>query len=404
MGSSAAADTTRSAVLTFIGGHGPTSRADLARHLGLSPALITQVTKGLLTDGLITELETSPSRGGRPARLLGLVADAGGAIGVKVVVDHVTMVEVGIDGSVVRSATEPFDSFDPDATDHLVDLLRVFISGSVSTRLLGIGTATPGSVDDQAVGTIESTQLGWHHMPLGQVLREAFDLPVLVDNNVNALATAETLYGQARGREDVLVVTIGTGVGAGIIANGRVLRGQGGGAGEIGHIPVVEDGPLCQCGNRGCLEAIVGEQALVTEARRRGALSASEGVGALQSRADAGSGEAQAVFADAGHLLGRALAGVVNTLDPEVLIIMGEGAAAWSHWMYGFEPAFRSCLVPAKQGIPVAIETWQDDRWAQGAACLVLSTPFDAEGRSGDQGRWVRERLATPVSTNESAS
>jgi hypothetical protein len=95
---------------------------------------------------------------------------------------------------------------------------------------------------------------------------------------------------------------------------------------------------------------------------------------------------------------------VVNTLDPEVLIIMGEGVAAWPHWMYGFEPAFRSCLVPAKQGVPVAIETWQDDRWAQGAACLVLSTPFDAEGLTGDQGRWVRERLANPISTSESAS
>src|SRR5690606_15488318 len=103
--SSARTDVTRSAVLAHIGGHGPTSRADLARELRVSPALITQHTRQLISDGLLQELAHSPSQGGRPARLLGLVADAGRAIGVKVVTDHVALVEVGIDGSVIRSAT-----------------------------------------------------------------------------------------------------------------------------------------------------------------------------------------------------------------------------------------------------------------------------------------------------------
>ena len=390
-------DMTRSAVLTFIGGHGPTSRADLARHLRVSPALITAVTKGLVNDGLVLELENSPSRGGRPGRLLGLVADAGGAIGVKVLSDHVTMVEVGIDGSVLRSATEPFDASSQDASNRLIDLLKTFIAGLVSSRLLGIGAATPGNVDDQAIGTVDSTFLGWHHMGLGQALKQAFDLPVLVDNNVNALAAAESLYGQARGHDNALVVTIGLGVGAGIIADGRVYRGQRGIAGEIGHFPVQEGGPTCQCGNSGCLEAVVGHHALVAQARQLGVISSSEGMDALLTRADAGDPTAQSVFASAGHLLGRTLSGVVNLLDPEVLIIMGEGVTAWRHWMYGFEPAFRAGLIPSKQGVPVAVETWQDDRWAQGAACLVLGTPFDAGGVSGDQGQWVRERLSTAV-------
>lgn len=387
------ADLTRSAVLSFIGGHGPASRADLARSLGVSPALMTQVTKGLLDDGLITELENSPSRGGRPARLLGLVAEAGGAIGVKVVADHITAVEVGIDGTVLRSATEPFTAAAPGAVETLIGILRRFVDGSVSTRLLGIGVATPGNVDQQSVGTVESTLLGWHRLPLGSMLRQEFDLPVLVDNNVNALATAETLYGQGRGHDNALVVTIGTGIGCGIIADGVVFRGNSGVAGEIGHIPTVEDGPLCQCGGHGCLEAVIGQQALVLDARSQGVLSATQGIDALRDRADGGDPIAQRVFSRAGHLLGRALAGIVNTLDPEVVIVLGEGVESWRHWMYGFEPSFRSCLIPSKRGIPVAVETWQDDRWAQGAACLVLGTPFDAQGLSGDQGQWVRERL-----------
>jgi len=396
------ADLTRSAVLTFIGGHGPTSRADLARGLGVSPALMTQVTKRLIDDGLLVELENQPSRGGRPARLLGLVSDAGGAIGVKIVADHLTAVEVGIDGTVLRSATEPFDAGAPDAVTTLLGILRTFVADSVSTRLLGIGVAAPGNVDEQAVGTVESTQLGWRRLPLGDLLRREFDLPVLVDNNVNALATAETLYGQARGHEDALVVTIGTGVGAGIIVAGAVFRGHSGVAGEIGHIPTVEDGPACQCGGRGCLETVVGQQALVARGLGRGVLSAGEGIAVLRERADGGDPVAQRIFAEAGHVLGRALAGVVNILDPEVVIILGEGVDSWRHWMYGFEPSFRACLVPSKRGTPVAVETWQDDRWAQGAACLVLGTPFDADGRSGDQGRWVRERLSASPATSPS--
>jgi len=390
-------DMTRSAVLTFIGGHGPTSRSDLARTLGVSPALMTQVTKELLDDGLITELETSPSRGGRPARLLGLAASAGGAIGVKIVADHVTVVEVGIDGTVLRSATEPFSAADPDVLDALVAVLRPFIAKAVNSRLLGIGVATPGHVDEQSVGTVESTQLKWSKVPVGARLRREFNLPVLVDNNVNALATAEMLYGQARGHANALVVTIGTGVGAGIIVDGAVFRGHSGVAGEIGHIPTKENGPICQCGAKGCLEAVIGQQALVDTARAAGVLNGDEGIDQLIEHADTGQERAQEILAEAGHILGRALAGVVNTLDPEVLIILGEGISGWRHWMFGFEPAFRSGLVPAERGIPVAVEAWQDDRWAQGAACLVLGTPFDAQGVSGAQGQWVRERLAEAV-------
>ena len=390
-------DLVRSAVLTYIGGHGPASRADLARTLQVSPALITQVAKDLLDDRLLLELDTSPSRGGRPGRLLGLRADAGGAIGVKVVADHVTMVEVGIDGAVLRSATAPYVAADPDCGPQLVAMLRPFVEGMVSSRLLGIGVATPGSVDSQSTGTVESTQLGWQAVPLGTTLREAFNLPVLVDNNVNALATAQTLYGQARGHANALVVTIGTGIGGGIILDGAVFRGHSGVAGEIGHIPTVENGPVCQCGARGCLEAVIGEHGLVETARGRGILSAADGIDQLRERADTGDAGAQQVYAEAGHVLGRALAGVVNGLDPEVVIVLGEGVPAWRHWMYGFEPAFRAGLIPAKRGVPVAVEGWQDDRWAQGAACLVLGTPFDAQGLSGAQGQWVRDRLSEVV-------
>lgn len=388
-------DINRSAVLARIGAHGPTSRAELARLIGVSPALVTQITKQLIADGLLVELEYTPSQGGRPARQLGLAADAGHAIGTKVAPDHVTMVEVAIDGTVVRSATEPFEADKLTAIGTLAGLLKRFIDGSQGRSLLGVGIGIPGDVDDQSLGNVNSTQLGWSRAPLGNVLRQELGLPVLVENNVNAVAVAEMLHGQASGHDDALVVTIGTGIGAGIIVDGMVLRGHSGGAGEIGHLPVAEDGPRCQCGASGCLEALIGQDAIVAEARERGILGKDGTIATLRALADGGDDGARALYARAGHLLGRSVAGVANTLDPGILILLGEGIEAWEHWRESFETALRSALMPRKRGLEVAVETWQDDRWAQGAASLVLATPFDAAGLAGEQGRLVRERLAT---------
>ena len=229
-------DVTRSAVLAHIGAHGPTSRAELARALSVSPALITGATKRLITDGLLTELDHSPSQGGRPARLLGLAAESGRAIGIKVVADHITLVEVGIDGTVHRSATRPYDAAVGTALSDLATITVSFIAECAPGPLLGIGVGVPGTVDEQDAGTVDSTQLGWVRVPVGDTLRRAVDLPVLVENNVNALAMAEALYGSGRGLGHALVVTIGTGVGAGLITDGDVLRGWRGGAGELGHM------------------------------------------------------------------------------------------------------------------------------------------------------------------------
>jgi predicted NBD/HSP70 family sugar kinase len=156
---------------------------------------------------------------------------------------------------------------------------------------------------------------------------------------------------------------------------------------------VLEDGPLCTCGNTGCLEAIIGEAALVRTAHERGVLKAGAGIAALRAAADAGEAGAASIFSEAGHLLGRSLAGLVQALDPELVVLLGEGTAAWPHWAFGFEPAFRAALLPRRRGIGVVVESWQDESWAQGAAALVLATPFDAEGVAGDQGRLVRARL-----------
>ncbi|GAA4937229.1 putative NBD/HSP70 family sugar kinase [Nonomuraea thailandensis] len=401
-------DLTRTAILALLGTVGPLSRSEIARELDLSPATVTQLTKELIGHGMLEELDLKPSRGGRPAQRLGLVGSAGRALGVKVTADHLVLVDARLDGEVLGSWERPHDPAAPDALEHLADAVESVVREIPGVPpLLGVGVGVPGSVDDQAVGTVNAPTLGWQAMPVGERLRRRLNLPVLVENDVNALAAAERLYGRGRTHSDFLVLTIGRGVGAAIVAGGRVYRGARGGAGEFGHLQVDPGGPPCGCGARGCLEAFVGSAGLLATARARYALPHAPGTDAAQAEARdplgavAGLGRAAAggdaaareVFAEAGAILGRATAGLINVVDPEVVVVLGEGTADWPLWRTGFEPALRAQLYPGRRDISVEVESWDDTSWAQGAAALVLATPFDSAGAAGEQGRLVRARL-----------
>ena len=385
-------DLVPSAVLGLLGTRGPLSRAQIARELSISPATVTQTTKALIGRGLVEELEQVPSLGGRPARLLGLVAMAAGAIGAKVTADHVAVVHVGLDGTVTESSVHPFDPDAPAALDALAALLSDAVD-RYEGHLLGVGVGIPGAVDSQASGSVEAPTLGWSEARVGRALRAALGVPVLVENDVNTLAVAERVYGVGREHGSYLVVTIGRGIGCGVVIDGALYRGAFGGAGEIGHIPMSVDGPVCGCGSRGCLEAYIGQSALERTAVERGVVAPGAGIEVLHAAADAGDPQACEILAEAGAMLGRALAGVVHTLDPEVVVVLGEGIEAWTHWEPGFAAAFRRHLMPTRRGTPYLIDSWDEDKWALGAAALVLASPFDQNGATGDQGSLVRERL-----------
>jgi predicted NBD/HSP70 family sugar kinase len=387
-------DLVRAAILGLLGTRGPSSRADIARFLAVSPATVTQTTKELLARELITELRSVPSQGGRPATLLGLVRAAGGAIGAKVTADHVAVVSVDLDGTVRTSRSVPYDPSHPAALEALAGILKDAVAAHEG-HLLGVGVGLPGAVDSQASGMVDAPTLGWDRAPVGRRLRDALGVPVLVDNDVNTLAAAQIVYGIGREHPSYLVVTIGRGIGCGVVYQGSVSRGAHGGAGEIGHIPVGDGGPRCGCGNTGCLEAHVGEAGLLAAAVRSGAIGPRATIAGLARAARAGRPEALAVYRDAGRLLGRTLAGVVHTLDPGLVVVMGEGVREWEFWENGFEEEFRARLMPARRGIRCLVESWTEDQWAMGAACLVLASPFDAVA-AGTQGELVRARLQTP--------
>jgi predicted NBD/HSP70 family sugar kinase len=372
-------DLNRSAILALVGSQGPVARVEIARRLSLSAATVTEVTRDLVADGLIHVVDQAASSGGRPPLLLGLVAGAAHALGVKIAPDRIAVVEVNLDGEILKHTEAPFDALHNDALSDLVKLVRKTVDMAEGPRLLGVGLGVPGTVDAQS-GVVDAPILGWRSIALGPVLRDELGLPVLIDNDVNTLAVAERLYGRGRNAENFLTVTIGRGVGLGIIVGGDLYRGARGGAGEFGHVPVVQDGPLCECGMHGCLESLVSDPALIGQAVQQGILesgsSIQDGIERLRRLADNGQPEARAIYAAAGAILGRAVAGLVNILSPQVVILSGEGAQAWIHLATTFTAAFRAATFPSLRGVEFEVDPWDDAKWARGAAALVLRATF----------------------------
>ena len=214
--------------------------------------------------------------------------------------------------------------------------------------------------------------IGWREFALRDALQAALGIPVLVDNDVNTLAIAERLYGRGRDAEHFIALTLGRGVGLGIVANGDIYHGYGGGAGEFGHVTAVAGGPVCSCGKRGCLEAVVSDPALVATARERGIIGTRQGVAALRRKADVGDEAARSVYADAAAVLGQSVADLVNVLSPKLILVSGEGTQAWAHFEDAFEKSLRAHVFPPLRGVTVEVDPWDDAKWAVGAASLVL--------------------------------
>lgn len=194
-------------------------------------------------------------------------------------------------------------------------------------EILGIGMGLPGPVDSlKGLVHFFPNLQGWHNVPLQLVMQRKTRLPVAIDNDANLMALAEVRIGAARGLKNVVCITLGTGVGGGIIINGDVYRGASGVAGEIGHIPLNEQGPKCNCGGIACLERYVGNRTILADTQR--VLGQGISLEAVTRLARRGDRKAIAVWANVASHLGSGLSGVVNILNPEAVVIGGGVAKA----------------------------------------------------------------------------
>ena len=370
-------DDSRADVLRVIALDGPISRTHIADHLGVSAATVTAVTRDLLGTGLVRMSGKAPAAGrrGRPLELLEIDPDAATVVGCKVAHGAVTSVLTDLRGVPRAHHTSAFDPTAPDPGRRLGRLLAE-LARSAPGRLVGAGLGVPGTVATDVHGSVTTPMFGWHDLPLGAEVAEALGVPVIVDNDVNTLTVMQGLHGPARGVEDFLTVTVGRGVGLGIHVGGQVHRGRGG-AGELGHTRAVTDGPRCDCGRHGCLEAVVADPALLAQAVAAGLVPADADIADVRTLAQGHGPDAEAaagLFRTAGTHLGHALADLVNLLAPERIILSGEGIAGWPLLEPGVTTAFQDGRLEVHGRTELTVEPWEDDAWAQGAAALVLGT------------------------------
>lgn len=368
----------RAAILNMIKAHGTIARTDIALHTGLSPATVSTLTAELIEDGLIFEKQEGTSRGGRRPILLALEPNGAKVVGIKLAEDDATLALTDLNAKIVHHINIPLAERDPKnvslqlvrGIDQLLDT-----AGVLRKHLLGVGVGVSGVVDSKMGVCLTSPHNGWRDVPFASLLERHLDCMAYLDNNVNTLTLIEQIYGAGQQLTDFLVVTIGRGVGMGIVANGQIVRGATGGAGEFGHIVIDPDGFACNCGNRGCLETFVADPWLVRRAQMHGvAVNDPE---ALTQQADAGNRLAREVFADAGTVLGCAIASLVNLFNPSLIIISGEGVRAGA---LIFDPMRRAMqqhmFAQLAEAVSVCIEPLTDTTWARGAASLVLEKLF----------------------------
>lgn len=378
----------RAAVLRQVVLVGETTRATLASECALSPATVTSVVADLIREGLVEEHGSLPSDGGRPIARLRPVGGGAHVIGADVG-EHGVTVEL-FDLS-LRRVDRVFRRLPTRVTSpgrvsaalsEAVTQLRAANPGPDAT-LVGVGLGLPGIVDTAEDGTttIYAQSLGWEPTGLDEVVGHC-DVPIFADNGAKTLAMAETWFGAAAGQSHSIVVLVGRGLGIGVIAGGRLLRGSSSSAGEWGHTKVSIGGPICQCGARGCLEAYVGGDAVIRRWREAGAEetgSDEEAFACLIDAADAGDPAAARVLDETLEILGLGLANLVNLFNPDQLVVGGWAGlrlverrqAQLCQQMAHFalhRPADQVTLEASKIG---------DDAVALGAALLPLEHFFD---------------------------
>lgn len=370
------------------------SRTDIAQRTRLSRSTVSTIVGELIQAGWLAESGTGKSRGGRRPILLSFDYGAGYVLGIDAGANHLLALVTDLDAQVLAEAERPFAAADgPEAgLTAMVSIgLEVLAESRVNpSQLVGIGVGVPGPVD-HSHGTPMSPPImpGWSGVPVRNHLQtRLFDVPVYLENDANLGALGERHYGAGCGLDNLAYIKVATGVGCGIIIDGRIYHGQAGAAGEIGHVTIDEDGPPCKCGSFGCLEAMAGGMAIARRALtavqtgRQTSLSKLNPNGDLTAAdvsraASEGDKLSRQLLSDAGRFLGIAVADLINLLNPGRVIIGGGVSRAGELVLQSLrETAQQRSMRAAIGGTDIVQATLGRRSTTFGAVALVLEETF----------------------------
>lgn len=349
--------------------NGPLSRSELARRLDLSPGSLTRLSTPLIEAGLLVEVEErADGRAGRPSRPLDVVPGSRHFIGMKLTGTGVLGVTTDLRANVIATASAKLTSRAPDAVaDVLAGLVRELADSAPSVTALGVGIG--GLVSQHAVVT-SAPFLEWADVPLGPMLEEQTGIPTVIENDVVAFTEAEHWFGAGRGLERFAVLTLGAGIGYGLVIHDRLVVDADSGIGLVGHWPIDPFGPMCPAGHRGCARTMLTQSAIIQ------AVSSARGNDVTYDEALdlalAGEPAAKRVVDDAGRGLGRMIAAIANLTSPQRIILGGEGVRLMDVAGEAVHRGLAEDRDPRTHKLDIVSTPGDDREWCRGAAVIAI--------------------------------
>jgi glucokinase-like ROK family protein len=393
-----------SSILRYIHSSAPISRAQLAGLSGLNKSTVSSLVDELLERDLVRLTGRETSGTGRPAALLELNPWAGCIIGVEYGVDFVMVILANFTGEIIwraQQSTDPADGQE-STTAKVFDLVDQAIEAGRqrNVRLLGLGIATPGTVKVEEGLLIFAPNLDWHNIPFAQIYQTRYpSLPVFVNNDANAAAVGEYLFGTAQHVQDFILLFAGVGIGAGLFLNGELYRGKSGFAGEIGHSMFMVESfqPPCHCGNRGCWETYASQLSIIDRVRAQLQVRRSSAVAnflsdqhapltlqAICQAAEAGDRVAVDALYEAGQAMGIGIANVINIFNPSLVVLGGPLSTASQYLMPGIQASLdRHTLPEIRCEAQLMLSTSGPDASVIGAVATVVEAIYSKPSQIG---------------------
>ncbi|ANM11170.1 MULTISPECIES: ROK family protein [unclassified Rhizobium] len=373
----------RRLILNLLRREGPRSRADIATVIGLSPAAVTFVISDLLEEGIVIEGQAVPGLAGRRPIPVEINYQHALAVGFKLMVNSVECVATDLATNPVAAMRVNLDGHDPD---DVADLLAgtvpelVKLAGRPDAKLAGIGISMPGVINHEQTACVRSHRFQWDNVPLASLLAARVHVPVWLEDDTNAYAIAQQLFGLGRQHRNMAVLAVGVGISCALVIDGKLYRGANGAAGKFGHTLFEEGGRVCECGKRGCLMAYHSELSMLRRWREATGRGEELGLPELCEALASGDATALTLVGDAGRGIGTALANLVNITDPEVIVAGGEAVSLGDPFL---TPLREALAARTFRTAPPLLPDWEDNSWARGAAALVTQKIFDFESSGG---------------------
>lgn len=361
------------------------SRALVSKISGLTPATVTNITCELINMGLVSEAERGISKGGRKPVLLQIVEDAYHVIGVYIGSRMLQLVMTDLSGRILlqRDIAKPTGLTPEEALSKVVEAVRDTMVQS-DKRIIGIGVGVHGLVRRDEGIAVRSPNLGWENVRIRDLLESEFQLPVMVDNDVHAMTIGERLAGMARSSENFLLLYVGSGIGGSIVMGNQLYAGATGVAGEFGHTTILPDGPLCSCGNRGCLQALASEGAITEAYRKLAGLpeNAQLDFYEVMHRAAEGDRFACKAISDAAVYIGIGIANLINIFNPSLVVIGGDIGKMGSSVMSIINAEVgKRCMAYTQSSTRIVFAGSKNESFLRGAASLVIQELFENPAR-----------------------